>query len=62
MRAWVAENRNRTQICAINFLVRKIVETTKYDNKSEVKRNSKRIRNLLELREKLYWEGKPWQY
>jgi hypothetical protein len=56
--SWIAENKNKTQIAAINFLVRKIVKTTDYDDKKEVSRNSKKVRNLLMLREKLYREGR----
>ncbi len=54
---WIAENKNKTQIAAINFLVRKIVKTTDYDDKKEVSRNSKKVRELLKQREKLYLEG-----
>ena len=56
--SWIAENKNKTQIAAINFLVRKIVKTTDYDDKKEVSRNSKKVRNLLMLREKFYREGR----
>lgn len=56
---WVDKNKNRAKINAINFLVRKIVKVTNYDDKSEVSRNSKRVRSLLKQREKLYQEGKP---
>jgi hypothetical protein len=54
---WIRENKNKIQIAAINFLVRKIVKTTNYSNKAEVNRNSKRVRNLFKQREKLYTEG-----
>lgn len=54
---WIRENKNKIQIAAINFLVRKIVKTTNYGNKAEVNRNSKRVRNLFKQREKLYTEG-----
>ncbi|WP_213997017.1 hypothetical protein [Tepidanaerobacter syntrophicus] len=57
MQSWITENKNKDSIVAINFLVRKIVKTTNYSDKSEVSRNSKRVRNLLEQREKLYQEG-----
>lgn len=56
---WVDKNKNKAKINAINFLVRKIVKATNYDDKSEVSRNSKRVRSLLKQREKLYQEGKP---
>lgn len=56
---WVDKNKNKAKINAINFLVRKIVKVTNYDDKSEVRRNSKRVRSLLKQREKLYQEGKP---
>lgn len=56
---WVDKNKNKAKINAINFLVRKIVKVTNYDDKSEVSRNSKRVRELLKQREKLYREGKP---
>jgi|BioPla2DNA2_1021312.scaffolds.fasta_scaffold115063_2 hypothetical protein len=56
---WVDKNKNKAKINAINFLVRKIVKVTNYDDKSEVSRNSKRVRSLLKQREKLYQEGKP---
>lgn len=56
---WVDKNKNKARINAINFLVRKIVKVTNYDDKSEVSRNSKRVRSLLKQREKLYQEGKP---
>jgi len=56
---WVDKNKNKAKINAINFLVRKIVKATNYDAKSEVSRNSKRVRELLKQREKLYQEGKP---
>jgi len=56
---WVDKNKNKAKINAINFLVRKIVKVTNYDDKSEVSRNSKRVRELLKQREKLYQEGKP---
>lgn len=55
---WVDKNKNKAKINAINFLVRKIVKVTNYDDKSEVSRNSKRVRSLLKQREKLYQEGK----
>jgi hypothetical protein len=55
---WVDKNKNKAKINAINFLVRKIVKATNYDDKSEVSRNSKRVRELLKQREKLYQEGK----
>lgn len=55
---WVDKNKNKAKINAINFLVRKIVKVTNYDDKSEVSRNSKRVRELLKQREKLYQEGK----
>lgn len=54
---WVDKNKNKAKINAINFLVRKIVKVTNYDDKSEVSRNSKRVRELLKQREKLYQEG-----
>lgn len=57
MQSWITENKNKDSIAAINFLVRKIVKTTNYSDKSEVSRNSKRVRNLLDQREKLYQEG-----
>ena len=56
---WVDKNKNKAKINAINFLVRKIVKATNYDDKLEVSRNSKRVRELLKQREKLYQEGKP---
>jgi len=56
---WVDKNKNKAKINAINFLVRKIVKVTNYDDESEVSRNSKRVRSLLKQREKLYQEGKP---
>ncbi len=55
---WINENKNRGKITAINCIIRRIVETTNYDNKEEVKHNSERVRNLLKAREKLYEEGK----
>lgn len=55
---WVDKNKNKAKINALNFLVRKIVKATNYDDKSEVSRNSKRVRSLLKQREKLYQEGK----
>lgn len=55
---WVDKNKNKAKINAINFLVRKIVKVTNYDDKSEVSRNSKRVRSLLKQREKIYQEGK----
>lgn len=55
---WVDKNKNKAKINAINFLVTKIVKVTNYDDKSEVSRNSKRVRSLLKQREKLYQEGK----
>lgn len=55
---WVDKNKNKAKINAINFLVRKIVKVTNYDDKSEVSRNSKRVRELLKQREKLYQEGR----
>jgi len=55
---WVDKNKNKAKINAINFLVRKIVKATNYDDKSEVSRNSKRVRSLLKQREKLYQEGR----
>jgi hypothetical protein len=55
---WVDKNKNKAKINAINFLVRKIVKVTNYDDKSEVSRNSKRVRSLLKQREKLYQEGR----
>ncbi|AEE91181.1 hypothetical protein [Tepidanaerobacter acetatoxydans] len=54
---WITENRNRNKIAAINFIVRKIVKTTNYSDKTEVSCNSKRVRNLFRQREKLYREG-----
>jgi hypothetical protein len=42
------------QINAINFLIRKIAKTTNYDDKDEVRRNSKKVRELQKLREQLY--------
>ena len=54
---WVDKNKNKAKINAINFLVTKIVKVTNYDDKSEVSRNSKRVRSLLKQREKLYQEG-----
>lgn len=56
---WVDKNKNKAKINAINFLVTKIVKVTNYNDKSEVSRNSKRVRELLKQREKLYQEGKP---
>ena len=56
---WVDKNKNKAKINAINFLVTKIVKVTNYDDKTEVSRNSKRVRSLLKQREKLYQEGKP---
>lgn len=56
---WVDKNKNKAKINAINFLVRKIVKVTNYGDKTEVSRNSKRVRSLLKQREKLYQEGKP---
>ena len=55
---WVDKNKNKAKINAINFLVRKIVKVTNYNDKSEVSRNSKRVRSLLKQREKLYQEGR----
>ena len=55
---WVDKNKNKAKINAINFLVRKIVKVTNYNDKSEVSRNSKRVRELLKQREKLYQEGR----
>ncbi len=55
---WVDKNKNKAKINAINFLVTKIVKVTNYNDKSEVSRNSKRVRELLKQREKLYQEGR----
>ena len=55
---WVDKNKNKAKINAINFLVRKIVKVTNYDDESEVSRNSKRVRSLLKQREKLYQDGR----
>jgi hypothetical protein len=55
---WVDKNKNKAKINAINFLVTKIVKVTNYDDKTEVSRNSKRVRSLLKQREKLYQEGR----
>lgn len=55
---WVDKNKNKAKINALNFLVRKIVKVTNYNDKSEVSRNSKRVRSLLKQREKLYQEGR----
>lgn len=55
---WIAENKNKSQIVAINFLVRKIAKTTNYNDKAEVRRNSRKVRELLKQREQLYREGK----
>jgi len=57
VRSWVADNKNKNKIMAINFIVRKIVKTTNYDNPIEVSLNSKRVRRLHRAREKLYLEG-----
>lgn len=56
---WIAENKNKSQIAAINFLVRKIAKTTNYEDKAEVRLKSRIVRCLLIWREQLYWEGKP---
>lgn len=54
---WIKKNKNKIQIAAINFLVRKIVKTTNYDCRAEIHRSSKLIRKLFKQREKLYREG-----
>ena len=55
---WIAENKNRDKIEFIHSLIRNIANTTNYNDKTEVRCNSRIVKDLLKQREKLYEEGR----